>query len=74
MALPHSASGWLVLAERGVLRVLMVAIGLILMVVGLGLGVSMVMLPPGVFFGLTGFALLVWGALGELPSNNQSGS
>jgi hypothetical protein len=69
MALPHSASGWLVVAERGLLRMLMVAIGLILMVVGLGLGVSMVMLPPGVFFGLTGFVLLVWGALGDLPDN-----
>ena len=69
MALPHSASGWLVVTERGLLRMLMVAIGLILMVVGLGLGVSMVMLPPGVFFGLTGFVLLVWGALGDLPDN-----
>ena len=68
MALPHSAYGWLALAERGALRTLMAAIGLMLMVVGLGLGVSMVMLPPGVFFGLTGFALLIWGAVGELPA------
>jgi hypothetical protein len=69
MALPHSAYGWLALAERGALRLLMVTIGVMLMVVGLGLGVSMVMLPPGVFFGLTGFALLVWGAVGELPAD-----
>jgi predicted cobalt transporter CbtA len=68
MTFPDSLHRWLVLAEHGALRVLMVAIGLLLMVVGLGLGVSMVMLPPGIFFGLTGFALLVWGAVGELPA------
>lgn len=70
MALPHSANGWLALAERGALRMLMIVIGLMLMVTGLGLGVSLVMLPPGVFFGLTGFALLVWGAVGELPASD----
>ena len=70
MALSHSVYRWLKLAERGALRILMVAIGFMLMAVGLGLGVSMVMLPPGVFFGLTGFALLVWGAVGELPASN----
>ena len=69
MTLPHSAYEWFALAERAALRVLMVAIGAMLMVVGLGLGVSMVMLPPGVFFGLTGFALLIWGAVGELPAD-----
>ena len=67
MALPRSTYGWLALAERGALRALMIAFGLMLMVVGLGLGVSIVMLPPGLFFGLTGFALVVWGAVGELP-------
>jgi hypothetical protein len=70
MALPRSTYGWLASAERGALRALMIAFGLMLMVVGLALGVSMVMLPPGLFFGLTGFALLVWGALGELPANH----
>ena len=70
MAFPHSPYGWLVLAERGALRALMIAFGLMLMVVGLALGVSMVMLPPGVFFGLTGFALLVWGAVGDLPADH----
>jgi predicted cobalt transporter CbtA len=71
MALPHSAYGWFVSAERGALRLLMIAIGFILMVVGLALGVTMVMLPPGLFFGFTGFALVVWGGLGELPTDHS---
>lgn len=67
MALPHSAHEWFVLAERSALRLVMVATGFTLMVVGLALGVTMVMLPPGLFLGLTGLGVLVWGAVGELP-------
>lgn len=70
MALPHSAHGWFMLAERGALRFMMVAIGFTLMVVGLALGVTMVMLPPGLLLGFTGLGLLVWGVLGDLPIDN----
>jgi hypothetical protein len=67
MTFPHSAHEWFVVAERGALRLAMVTIGFILMVAGLALGVSMVMLPMGVFVGLTGFLVFLWGALGDLP-------
>jgi hypothetical protein len=38
-----------------------VAVGLIMMVVGLALGVTMIMLPVGLVMGLLGFALVVAG-------------
>ena len=54
-----------IITRRRVLGVLehMVAIvlGFILMVVGLGLGVTMIMLPVGLVIGLIGLALFVGG-------------
>jgi hypothetical protein len=38
-----------------------VIVGLIMMVVGLGLGVTMIMLPVGLTIGLLGFGLVVSG-------------
>jgi hypothetical protein len=58
---------WWQFAERGLLRALMILIGLMLMIVGLGLGVTMIMLPAGVVIGLVGVGLLVWGAVGDVP-------
>jgi len=50
---------------RGILgfceHALVVALGFVLMVVGLGLGVTMIMLPVGVVIGLLGFAMFVGG-------------
>jgi hypothetical protein len=40
---------------------LAVIVGFILMVLGLGLGVTMIMLPVGLAIGLLGFALIVGG-------------
>jgi len=40
---------------------LMIGLGFVLMVVGLGLGVTMIMLPVGVVIGLVGVALFVTG-------------
>ena len=67
MTFPHSAHEWFVLMERSALRVVMMTTGLTLMIIGLALGVSLVMLPPGIVLGLTGVAVLVWGAVGDLP-------
>ena len=47
-------------------HVLAVVIGFILMVFGLGLGVTMVMLPVGLVVGLIGVGVFVWGLLGHL--------
>jgi len=52
--------------EKGEIVLLHIAAiigGLILMIVGLAMGVSMVLLPPGVVVGLAGFAIFVWGLL-----------
>lgn len=38
-----------------------VALGFVLMVLGLGLGVTMIMLPIGIVVGLLGFAMFVGG-------------
>jgi len=50
---------------RGVIgfceHALLVALGFVLMVLGLGLGVTMIMLPVGVVIGLIGFAMFVGG-------------
>ena len=43
-----------------------VAIGFVLMVIGLGLGVTMIMLPVGLVIGLLGVGIFVWGLLGHL--------
>jgi hypothetical protein len=43
-----------------------VLIGFIMMVVGLGLGVTMVMLPVGITIGLLGFAIFVGGLFARI--------
>jgi hypothetical protein len=43
--------------------------GLVLMVVGLGLGVTMIMLPVGVVVGLIGVAMVVGGLFARLDRN-----
>ncbi len=47
-----------------------VAIGFVLMIVGLGLGVTMIMLPAGVVIGLLGVALIVAGLFGREGSRH----
>jgi hypothetical protein len=42
-------------------HVLTVVVGFVLMVLGLGLSVTMVLLPVGLIIGLTGFAMFVGG-------------
>jgi hypothetical protein len=57
---------WCVMAERAAARIMLVLTGLVLMVVGLALGISMVLLPIGVSFAV-GAGMFVWGAVGEMP-------
>ena len=67
MPFPHTNREWFTLAEAGVLRIVMAVFGLLMMIVGLALGVSMVMLPVGLVVGLAGVGLFVWGVVGDLP-------
>ena len=57
---------WLQKAELILAHLAAVAMGFVLMVVGLGLGVTMIMLPVGLVVGLLGVMLFLWGLLGHL--------
>lgn len=47
-------------------HVLFVAAGFVLMIIGLGMGVTMVMLPAGLVIGLLGFAMFVGGLFARM--------
>jgi hypothetical protein len=46
-----------------------VVVGFVLMVLGLGLGVTMVMLPVGIVIGLIGFAMVVAGLFARIDQS-----
>lgn len=58
---------WMAVLEHAALRCAMITTGLILMVTGLGLGVTMVMLPVGVVIGLFGVAIVAAAFDEDLP-------
>jgi hypothetical protein len=45
------------------------AIGFVLMIAGLGMGVSMVLLPVGLIVGLLGVVVVVWALFGDVPGS-----
>ena len=51
-------------AGRLAVHVVALVVGLILMVVGLGMGVSVVLLPFGIPLGLAGLLAFLWGIYG----------
>ncbi len=53
-------------SERFLSQLVAVFVGFALMVIGLGLGVTMIMLPVGLAVGLVGVLLFVWGLFGHL--------
>jgi hypothetical protein len=55
-------------AERFLGHTIAVVVGLLLMIVGLGLGVTMVLLPIGLPLGLAGLLLCMWGLYWAVPS------
>jgi len=52
---------------------LAVIVGFVLMVIGLGLGVTMIMLPAGIVIGLLGCAIFVAGLFGRINRENSPG-
>ncbi len=52
-------------------RLVAVMVGFALMVIGLGLGVTIVMLPVGLPVGLVGVLIFIWGLLGHLDNGNR---
>ena len=60
---------WFQATENIVGHIAAVIIGFVMMVVGLGLGVTMIMLPVGIVVGLAGVALFVTGLLARANQN-----
>ena len=52
---------WVQTTENIIGHVAAILVGLVMMIVGLGLGVTMIMLPFGLVIGLTGAAIFVGG-------------
>ena len=67
----HSIIHW---GEVVVGHVAAVVGGIVLMVVGLAMGVTMVMLPLGIVVGLAGVLLFVWGLVGHLEKRGTDES
>ncbi len=60
--------------ERMAGHILAVIGGVALMFVGLGMGVTMVLLPFGIVVGLVGVLLFVWGIVGHLEKRGNDTS
>ncbi len=58
--------GFIEAGDRLLGHVAAVLLGFVLMVIGLGLGVTMIMLPVGLVVGLVGLLAFVWGLVGHL--------
>ena len=58
--------------ERFLGQLAAVFVGFALMVIGLGLGVTMIMLPVGLAVGLVGVLLFVWGLFGHLQDRKST--
>ena len=59
---------WITTTESILGHIAMTLVGLMMMIVGLGLGVTMIMLPVGVVVGLVGVALVVGGLFEHIGS------
>jgi hypothetical protein len=57
---------WVTAIEGALAHIAAVIIGIVLMVVGLGMGVTMVLLPVGIVLGLLGTAILVGGLFARI--------
>jgi hypothetical protein len=64
----HVFGGHLVKSgERLLIHSLAVVLGFVLMIVGIGMGVTMVLLPVGIPVGLIGLGLWLWGLYSTAP-------
>lgn len=61
---------WVLATENILGHVAAIVVGFVLMVVGLGLGVTMIMLPVGVVVGLIGVAIFVGGCFAHVGSKS----
>ena len=71
----HDSSRHLLeVGERFLGHTMAVVAGLVLMIVGLGMGVTMVLLPVGLPVGLAGLLLFLWGLYFGPPRQRTSGT
>ncbi len=63
-------AGWWRTTEAVLAHIAAVVIGLVMMIVGLGLGVTMIMLPAGLVIGLIGAALFVGGLFAHIDDKS----
>jgi hypothetical protein len=59
-------------AKRFVGHVVAIVVGLILMIVGVAMGVTLLLLPVGIPLGLVGLGLFLWGIFGRAPEQATS--
>ena len=64
-----SRSPWVRTTEGVVGHIAMTVVGFVMMIAGLGLGVTMIMLPVGVVVGLMGAGLLVAGLFARIDQS-----
>jgi hypothetical protein len=57
---------WVRAAEGALGHIVAVIVGFVMMVVGLGLGVTMILLPVGIVIGLLGVAIFVGGLFAHM--------
>ena len=60
---------WIRKAESVLGHIAAVIIGFVMMVIGLGLGVTMIMLPAGLVIGLLGVAVFIGGLFARVDKN-----
>ena len=61
---------WVLATENFLGHLAAVVIGFVMMVIGLGLGVTMIMLPVGLVVGLLGAAMFVGGLFAHVTSHS----
>ncbi len=59
---------WIRATENVVGHIAAIVVGFVMMVAGLGLGVTMIMLPVGLVIGLAGVALVVTGFFADIDA------
>jgi hypothetical protein len=61
---------WVLATENVLGHLVAILVGFVMMVIGLGLGVTMIMLPVGLVVGLVGAAIFVTGIFGHFFSES----
>ena len=60
---------WIVATENVIAHLVAIVVGLVMMVAGLALGVTMIMLPGGLVVGLLGMAIFIRGIFARITSD-----